>query len=187
MSESGEVRNPPNGTQSTLRSESFRDTSRFILKFMSQMTFDKICMVLAEVIGTATLLFLGCAGGVHWNGPPAAVQGPLNFGLTVMMIIQIFGHISYAILNPAVAVCAVINNLISVRVRKKVSKFKKISFNSRRVSDGNRIQHRRAGWRRFGLRHAQVLHAGGNFLHPRAWNVRDGPTSRRVHHQRLPL
>lgn len=74
-------------------------------------------MVLAEVLGTATLMFLGCAGTLHWNGPPPSFIPPLNFGMTVAYIIQIFGHISYAILNPAVAICAVINNLISIKVK----------------------------------------------------------------------
>jgi hypothetical protein len=99
------------------RSDSFEETTKFITKVMPQKTFDKVCMVLAEFLGTATLLFLGCAGTVHWDGPPFALRPPLNFGLTVMMIIQIFGHISFAILNPAVTICAVVNNLFSFKVK----------------------------------------------------------------------
>lgn len=105
------------GTQSSLsRSESFRVNSSFFSKIMSPSTFDKCCMVLAEVLGTATLLFLGCAGTVHWNGSPPSIIPPLNFGLVVMLVIQIFGHISLALLNPAVAICAVINKLITIKV-----------------------------------------------------------------------
>lgn len=83
---------------------------------MSPSTFDKCCFVLAEVLGTATLMFIGCASTIHWDGSPVPLMPPLSFGLTVMLIIQIFGHISFAILNPAVAICAVINNLMSIKV-----------------------------------------------------------------------
>lgn len=119
MSDSTEIRvtQNVNGTrQVPKRSDSLEETSKLITKIMPQKTFDKICMVLAEVLGTATLMFFGCAGTIHWDGPPFALRPPLNFGLTVMMIIQIFGHISFAILNPAVTVCAVVNNLFSIKV-----------------------------------------------------------------------
>lgn len=72
-------------------------------------------MILAEVIGTGMLMFFGCMGAVMWDGPQGIVT-PINFGLTVMMIIQTFGHISSALLNPAVSICAVVNNIISVKV-----------------------------------------------------------------------
>jgi hypothetical protein len=117
MSDNAEARTSSNGNHVPAKPDTFRYTSRFIHKFMTQKTFDVVCMLLAEVLGTGTLMFLGCAGTVNWNGPPPGLQPPLNFGLTVMFIIQIFGHISYAILNPAVAICAVINNLISVKVK----------------------------------------------------------------------
>ena len=47
------------------------------------------------------------------------ISGAINFGLTVMIIIQIFGHISFAIINPAIAIAAVIHKMISVKVKKK--------------------------------------------------------------------
>jgi glycerol uptake facilitator-like aquaporin len=46
------------------------------------------------------------------------ISAPLNFGLTVMFVIGMFGHISFAIINPAVAVAAVVHKLISIKVRK---------------------------------------------------------------------
>ena len=123
MSSSTEVQVNQNGFESDLppkRSDSFEETSKFITQIMPQKTFDKVCMVLAEILGTASLLFFGCAGTVHWDGPPFSLRPPLNFGLTVMMIIQIFGHVSFAILNPAVTICAVVNNLFSIKVENKL-------------------------------------------------------------------
>ena len=123
MSNSTEVQVNQNGFESNLPpkgSDSFEETSKFISKIMPQKTFDKVCMVLAEILGTASLLFFGCAGTLHWDGPPFSLRPPLNFGLTVMTIIQIFGHISFAILNPAVTICAVVNNLFSIKVENKI-------------------------------------------------------------------
>lgn len=104
--------------QPSPRSDPFQKPSKFITGMVSQSVFDKSCMILAEVIGTGMLMFFGCMGTVHWDGPPGIVA-PINFGFTVMMIIQVFGHVSYALLNPAVSICAVVNNLISVKVSGK--------------------------------------------------------------------
>ncbi|CRK96017.1 CLUMA_CG009457, isoform A [Clunio marinus] len=114
MSTTVEVIRNQNGIND-LKKESFHNTSQFILKFMSQNTFDMSCMVLAEFLGTAALIFFGCAGGIHWNGDPGPLIPPLNFGFIVLFIVQMFGHISYALLNPSVVICAVVNNLISVK------------------------------------------------------------------------
>lgn len=73
-------------------------------------------MVLAETIGTALLVLFGCMGAIHWDGPPSMPTPQLNFGLTVMFIVHIFGHISYALINPAVTVAAVVCQLISWQV-----------------------------------------------------------------------
>lgn len=73
-------------------------------------------MVLAEIIGTALLVLFGCMGAIHWDGPPAMPTPQLNFGLTVMFIVHIFGHISYAMINPAVTIAAVVCQLISWQV-----------------------------------------------------------------------
>lgn len=118
MTTSGEDSEHQNVSHSTAPVDVFQKIARAITKMVTQQTFDKISMVLAEVIGTGMLMFFGCAGAVGWPDIPRpfGISTPLNFGLTVMMIIQIFGHISYALLNPAVSICAVVNNLISVKV-----------------------------------------------------------------------
>lgn len=78
---------------------------------------DKICMIAAEVIGTGLLTFFGCMGCINWFQTTGFnMVAPLNFGLTVMFIIQIFGHISYAIINPAVVIVAVVHRYISITV-----------------------------------------------------------------------
>lgn len=100
---------------------SFGGTSKLITNIIPQKKFDNVCMVLAEVLGTGSLLFFGCAGTIHWNGPPLSIIPPLNFGLTVMMIIQIFGHISFALLNPAVNIAAVVYKQITWQVSAKAA------------------------------------------------------------------
>ena len=47
-----------------------------------------------------------------------AIQASLNFGLTVMFVVHIFGHISFAIINPAIVITAVVNKLIDIKVGK---------------------------------------------------------------------
>jgi len=102
--------------QYSQKSDSFRETSSLMSKFMTQRTFDNMAMILAEVIGTGTLMFLGCMGCVGLDDVPSGFSTAIVFGFTVMMIIQMFGHVSYALLNPAVVICAVFNNLISIKV-----------------------------------------------------------------------
>lgn len=77
-----------------------------------------ICMFFGELIGTTFLLLFGCMGGVNWSGTeqPQFVPGFI-FGLTVLSIIQCFGTISGAHLNPAVTLCALIYRTISIPVR----------------------------------------------------------------------
>lgn len=70
----------------------------------------------AEVIGTAFLLFGGCMGCFSWGPELPSIQCGLSFGLTVMTIIQCYGHISGAHLNPAVTLAAVVFRLISIPV-----------------------------------------------------------------------
>lgn len=73
-------------------------------------TVDKMSIFLAEFIGTALLVFLGCMGCVSGLGsePTPHLLTAIAFGLVVMMIIQIFGCVSGAHLNPAVTVGAYI-------------------------------------------------------------------------------
>lgn len=73
--------------------------------------------LIAETVGTAFLMFGGCMGGLSWNNqaPPSFV-GAASFGLTVMIIIQCYGHISGAHLNPAVTLATVIFRMTSIPV-----------------------------------------------------------------------
>lgn len=64
---------------------------------------------LAELIGVALLVFIGCMGCNAGLGVlPTHLQITQTFGLAVMVVIQVFGHISQAHVNPAVTVGAVI-------------------------------------------------------------------------------
>ncbi|XP_015185495.1 PREDICTED: aquaporin AQPcic-like isoform X1 [Polistes dominula] len=64
---------------------------------------------LAEMLGTSILVFLGCMGCVGSLGViPSHLQITLNFGLSVMIVIQCFGHISDAHVNPAITVGSVV-------------------------------------------------------------------------------
>ncbi|KAJ8976591.1 hypothetical protein NQ317_004689 [Molorchus minor] len=73
-------------------------------------------MFMAEVIGTGVLMFLGCMGCVTQVDDPPAVHhmSSLAFGLIILLIIQAFGHISGAHLNPAVTIAALLNNVMSL-------------------------------------------------------------------------
>ncbi|XP_053603606.1 aquaporin-like [Plodia interpunctella] len=72
--------------------------------------------IVAEFVAMVFLMSFGCMSGIPLEGfdvlPP--LQGPLGFGLTVMMNIQIFGHLSGAYMNPFVAIIACIFGKISI-------------------------------------------------------------------------
>lgn len=82
---------------------------------MKASTLDKLSCFLAELLGTAILVFLGCMGCVKTDVfPNQHLQIVLNFGFAVLIAIQCFGCVSGAHLNPAVTVAAYIYDLVSL-------------------------------------------------------------------------
>lgn len=87
----------------------------FLFKCMKMQTLDKVSVFLAELIGTALLVFFGCMGCATNLGVPSThLNICINFGLTVMMIVQIFGCVSGSHINPAVTAAAYIYQLVSL-------------------------------------------------------------------------
>ncbi|XP_069965375.1 aquaporin AQPAn.G isoform X2 [Bactrocera oleae] len=82
---------------------------------MQNSTLDKIISFLGELIGTGLLIFLGCMGCVQNDAfENSHFQMTFNFGLVVLIIIQCFGCVSGAHLNPVVTLAAYIYNSISL-------------------------------------------------------------------------
>lgn len=79
-------------------------------------TVDKVSIFLAELLGTGLLLFLGCGGCLTWGKPANHLQITLNFGLVVMIVIQIFGAVSGAHLNPAVTAAAFVYKKVNLQM-----------------------------------------------------------------------
>lgn len=84
---------------------------------MKQSHLDLLIVFLAECIGTGLLVFIGCLGAVETpHGPPPHISVALGFGLAVMLIINIFGMVTGAHLNPVVTLGAYIYKLVSIPV-----------------------------------------------------------------------
>lgn len=84
---------------------------------MKQSHLDLLIVFLAECIGTGLLVFIGCLGAVPTaHGPPPHISVALGFGLAVMLIINIFGMVTGAHLNPVVTLGAYIYKLVSIPV-----------------------------------------------------------------------
>nr|BAQ25603.2 Rpip1 aquaporin transcript variant B [Belgica antarctica] len=82
---------------------------------MKQSHLDLLIVFLAECIGTGLLVFIGCLRAVendHYK--PSHLSVALGFGLAVMLIINIFGMVTGAHLNPVVTLGAFIYKLVSV-------------------------------------------------------------------------
>lgn len=70
----------------------------------------------SELVATALLLFLGCSGGLDWDHGTHGFLASLSFGLTVTILVQSFGHISGAHLNPCVTIAAVLMKITAAPV-----------------------------------------------------------------------
>lgn len=86
---------------------------------MASQSLDRVSIFLGELLGTAMLIFFGCMSCIQWNGPPNPLQTSIAFGMIVMVIIQIFGCVSGAHLNPVVTIAAVVYDLLSAQVNAK--------------------------------------------------------------------
>jgi aquaporin related protein len=73
----------------------------------------------AEFFGTAIMVFVACFGGINGyeHFKPTLATMSVCSGLAPMIVINIFGHISGAHINPAVTVAAFISKLIDIPVR----------------------------------------------------------------------
>ncbi|VEN62165.1 unnamed protein product, partial [Callosobruchus maculatus] len=87
-----------------------RDTHKRILTHDHLSMMDRLILFLAEYLGTAILVFLGCAGCVKFRegSGPGALEVALAFGMAILIAVQCVGHISGAHINPAVTVAALI-------------------------------------------------------------------------------
>lgn len=70
----------------------------------------------AELIGTALLMFGGCMGGLTWGKEPNSFFSALSFGMVVMTLVQAYSAVSGAHFNPAVTLAALLFKLISLPV-----------------------------------------------------------------------
>lgn len=98
---------------------------------MNGTTKDKICAILAEICGTALMVFIGCLCVCNFKSSHFEVS--LAFGLAIMMLTTAFVHISGAIFNPSVTIAGVVYGKFTVSVSEelKIIETFKICFHQR--------------------------------------------------------
>lgn len=84
----------------------------------SFINLEIVSLLLSEILGTAILVYLSCAGSLSWhqNIPPNGLQAAISSGAAVLISVQIFGSISGAHINPSVTTAALLYDTISVKV-----------------------------------------------------------------------
>ncbi|XP_063813124.1 aquaporin-5-like [Pseudophryne corroboree] len=71
--------------------------------------------VFAEFLATLIFVFLGCGSALNWpSALPSVLQIAIAFGLAIGTLVQIFGHVSGANINPAVTVAFLVGSQISL-------------------------------------------------------------------------
>ncbi|XP_072259342.1 aquaporin-5-like [Pyxicephalus adspersus] len=71
--------------------------------------------VFAEFLATLIFVFLGLGSALKWQAAlPTVLQIALAFGLAIGTLVQTFGHISGAHINPAVTVAFLLGSQISI-------------------------------------------------------------------------
>ena len=72
--------------------------------------------ILGEFVATSLLLSLGCLACVPLDGlhPNPPLYAPLGFGMIVILCVEVFKHISGALMNPAMSIASVICGNISI-------------------------------------------------------------------------
>lgn len=80
---------------------------------MNKKIFTKISVFVSELIGTGFLVFLGCMGCIKYTEADNYAGLSFNFGLQVGILVQIFGCVSGAHMNPAVSVAAFIYKILN--------------------------------------------------------------------------
>ncbi|KAH8362560.1 hypothetical protein KR200_005373, partial [Drosophila serrata] len=89
--------------------------SRSSCWLLQRRQLDNISTVMAEMIATAMLMFLGCMGCVQNSVfTNSSFQSALNFGFVVLICIQCFGCVCGAHLNPAVTLATYVYDMISL-------------------------------------------------------------------------